>query len=110
MRMISIVMTHRHYGHITGGSYRILTYARPSNSTPSGHGALHRLFRILRKLKKFRYYGRSGRSVLNAFKRFKSTPTGQAILTEERDLVALLDDRQALSAPEVRGRACAAIR
>ena len=40
----------------------------------------------------------TGRSVLNAFKRFKSTPTGQAILTEERDLVALLDDRQALSA------------
>ena len=40
----------------------------------------------------------TGRSVLNAFKRFKSIPTGQAILTEERDLVALLDDRQALRA------------
>ena len=40
----------------------------------------------------------TGRSVLNAFNRFKSMPTGQAILTEKRDLVALLDDRQALSA------------
>ena len=40
----------------------------------------------------------TGRSVLNAFDRFKSMPTGQAILTKERDLVALLDNRQALRA------------
>ena len=40
----------------------------------------------------------TGRSVLNAFNRFKSMPTGQAILTRQRDLVALLDNRQALRA------------
>ena len=43
----------------------------------------------------------TGRSVLNAFDRFKSMPTGQAILTKERDVVALLDNRQGLrSLPE----------
>ena len=39
----------------------------------------------------------TGRSVLNAFDQFKSMPKA-AILTKERDLVALLDNRQALKA------------
>ena len=44
----------------------------------------------------------TGRSVLNAFNRFKSMPTGQAILTKERDLVALLEDCLLYTSPSPR--------
>jgi len=38
----------------------------------------------------------TGRSVLNAFNRFKQAEIGQAILTEHRNLVSVLEDRDAL--------------
>jgi ubiquinone biosynthesis protein COQ4 len=38
----------------------------------------------------------TGRSVLNAFNRFKQAEIGQAILTEQRNLVSVLEDRDAL--------------
>lgn len=40
----------------------------------------------------------TGRSVLNAFNRFKKAEVGQAILNEQRDLVSVLEDRDALRA------------